>query len=321
MTIENYTYQQLEQAYLKVSPHLHYTPILTSSIINEISGAELYFKCENLQKAGSFKIRGAMHAMLQLSEQQLKNGVVTHSSGNFAQALALAAKKLNVPAYIVMPENAPLVKVDAVKNYGAQIRFCKNTEAERHGTMEKWQKETNATFVHPYNNRNVILGQSTCAYEITEQIKNLDCIISPVGGGGLISGTSLAAYFKSPETKVYGAEPTGANDAWLSFTHGYIFPSDNPNTIADGLLTALGSETFPVIRQLVSDIFTVTDQEIIEAMQLIWTRMKIIAEPSSATTLAVVLKNKQHFSNKKIALIVSGGNVDVSKFLDKTQAS
>lgn len=312
MKNQNYTIENIEQAHQEVAPHIHKTPILTSRIINQISGAELYFKCENLQKAGSFKIRGATNAVLQLTEKERKRGVVTHSSGNFAQALAYAAKKMNIPAYIVMPENAPSVKVSAVKGYGAQIKFCKNSQAQREATMQRWQKETGAAFLHPYNQRNVILGQSTCAYEMIEQVPDLDGIISPVGGGGLISGTALTAHFKRPGTKVYGAEPTGADDAQKSFRKGRIFPSENPNTIADGLLTSLGNETFPVIQKHVSDIFTVTDDEIVEAMRLIWTRMKIVVEPSSATTLAVVLRNNTYFAGKKVTLILSGGNVDLN---------
>lgn len=308
-----YKKTDITAAYSRVKKSIHETPVMTSALINEMAEGQLYFKCENLQKAGSFKIRGATNAVLQLPEAERNKGVVTHSSGNFAQALALAARNLFVPAYIVMPENAPKVKVDAVRAYGAEIRFCENTQEQRISTMEQWQKETGATFLHPYDNADVILGQSTCAYELFDQVKKLDNIVSPVGGGGLISGTALSASFFSPETKVYAAEPKGADDAWHSFTHGEIYPSKNPQTIADGLLTSLGELTFPVIRQLVSDIYTVTDEEIVQAMKLVWTRMKIIIEPSSATTLAVVLKNKEHFRNQKTALIVSGGNVDINR--------
>lgn len=308
-----YEEKDLLQAYNRVQPHIHKTPVLFSTIINEIAGCELFFKCENFQKAGSFKIRGASNAILQLNSDEQQKGVVTHSSGNFAQALALAARNLNIPAYIVMPDNAPKVKVEAVRGYGAEIRFCINKQEEREKTMREWQSETGATFLHPYNNQQVILGQSTCGYELIHEIPDLDNIISPVGGGGLISGVALAAKFFSPNTKVYAAEPTGADDAQRSFKDGKIYPSINPNTIADGLLTSLGEHTFPVIRSLVKDIFTVTDAEIIEAMKLVWTRMKIIIEPSSATTLAVVLKNKPIFANQKNALIISGGNVDLNK--------
>jgi len=307
-----YIKEDLIKAYDRVKPHIHKTPVLSSKLINEIAGCELYFKCENFQKAGSFKIRGATNAILQLSEEEQQKGVVTHSSGNFAQALALAARNLNIPAYIVMPENAPKVKVDAVRGYGAEIRFCINKQEERERTMREWQQETGASFLHPYDNRNVILGQSTCGYELIEEVPDLDNIISPVGGGGLISGVALAAKFFSSNTKVYAAEPTGADDAQRSLKDGKIYPSVNPNTIADGLLTSLGEHTFPVIQSLVKDIFTVTDEEIIEAMKLTWTRLKVIIEPSSATTLAVILKNKAIFANQKNALIISGGNVDLN---------
>ena len=307
-----YIKEDLIKAYDRVKPHIHKTPVLSSKLINEIAGCELYFKCENFQKAGSFKIRGATNAILQLSEEEQQKGVVTHSSGNFAQALALAARNLSIPAYIVMPENAPKVKVDAVRGYGAEIRFCINKQEERERTMREWQQETGASFLHPYDNRNVILGQSTCGYELIEEVPDLDNIISPVGGGGLISGVALAAKFFSSNTKVYAAEPTGADDAQRSLKDGKIYPSVNPNTIADGLLTSLGEHTFPVIQSLVKDIFTVTDEEIIEAMKLTWTRLKVIIEPSSATTLAVILKNKAIFANQKNALIISGGNVDLN---------
>src|SRR6056297_614573 len=309
----HYKKEDIIAAYERVRQRIHKTPVLTSALINEMAETKLYFKCENLQKARSFKIRGATNAILQLSEDEKKKGVVTHSSGNFAQALALAARDLFVPAYIVMPDNAPRVKVDAVKAYGAEIRYCKNTQAERVRAMEEWQQETGATFLHPYDNPHVILGQSSCAYELLNQVSELDNIVSPVGGGGLISGTALTTSFFSPNTNVFAAEPKGADDAWHSFNYGKIFPSENPQTIADGLLTSLGEYTFPVIRKLVRDIYTVTDEEIIEAMKIVWTRMKIIIEPSSATTLAVILKHKAQFRDQKTALIISGGNVDLNR--------
>lgn len=308
-----YAEKDVLEAYKRVHTHIHKTPVLSSKLINEIAGCELFFKCENFQKAGSFKIRGATNAILQLSKEDQKKGVVTHSSGNFAQALALAARNLNIPAYIVMPENAPKVKVEAVRGYGAEIRFCINKQEERERTMWEWQKETGAAFLHPYDNQKVILGQSTCGYELIQEISDLDNIISPVGGGGLISGVALAAKFFSANTTVFAAEPAGADDAQRSFRDGKIYPSVNPDTIADGLLTSLGEHTFPIIQALVNDVLTVTDEEIVEAMKLVWTRMKILIEPSSATTLAVVLKNKTIFANKKNALIISGGNVDLNK--------
>lgn len=297
----------------RILPFVHKTPVLTSQSINDILACKLFFKCENFQKVGAFKYRGATNAVLQLSQQELLRGVATHSSGNHAQALALAAKINNTKAYIVMPSNAPKSKKKAVLGYGAHVIECEPTLEAREATLEKVIKEKRAHFVHPYNDYRIIEGQATAAKELINKAPDLDFLITPVGGGGLLSGSSLSMKYFSPKTNIIGAEPTGADDAQKSFLKGEIVPSINPNTIADGLLTSLGDLTFPIIHQLVTDILTVDDDLIIEAMKLIWERMKIIVEPSAAVTLAVVMKNQQLFKDKKVGLILSGGNVDLDK--------
>ncbi|KAF0162194.1 MAG: pyridoxal-5'-phosphate-dependent protein beta subunit [Ignavibacteria bacterium] len=314
MILENEpTKQDITEVHERIKNQIHRTPILSSSSINNIAGCELYFKCENFQKVGAFKFRGASNAVLSLSNDELQKGVATHSSGNHAAALALAAKMKNVPAYIVMPRTAPQIKKIAVQGYGAKIIFCEPTLQAREETLAKVVEETDATFIHPYNNYSVIAGQATCAKEILEEFTDLDYIIPPVGGGGLSSGTCLSAKYFSDGTKVIGAEPLGADDAFRSLRDKTIYPSVNPNTICDGLLTSLGDKTYSILNQNIEAIFTASEESIIEAMRLIWERMKIIVEPSSAVTLAVVLENKEKFAGKKIALILSGGNVDLTK--------
>ena len=297
----------------RIDAYTHNTPVLTSEAINKIAGAELFFKCENFQKMGAFKMRGATNAILQLSDAEKQKGVVTHSSGNFAQALALAAKGLGVKAYIVMPSNAPQVKKDAVKGYGGEITECAPTLEARERTANQIQQDKEATFVHPFNDFNVVLGNASAGKELLEEHPYLDCIIVPVGGGGLISGTALSALSFAPNCTVIGAEPFEVDDAFRSLEAGKIIHNTTTNTIADGLKTSLGDITFNIIKNHVSEIIRVTEEEIIEAMQLIWERMKIIVEPSSATVLAVILKSKSQFTNKKIGLILSGGNVDLRK--------
>ena len=296
----------------RIAPYIHHTPVITSQQLNEITGADLYFKCENFQKAGAFKGRGAHNAVFSLSETEARKGVITHSSGNHAGALSLAAKNRGIPAFVVMPSTAPKVKVAAVKAYGGQITFCKPTLKAREKTLEKIQSQKKATEIHPYNNENIIAGQATAAKEIFEELSP-DIVIAPVGGGGLLSGTALSAHFFMPGAKVIAAEPKGADDAWQSFHAGEIIPSVNPQTIADGLLTSLGSLTYPIIRDYVEDIITVEEASIIKAMRLVWERMKIIIEPSSAVPLAAVIENKDRFRGMKIAIIISGGNVDLNK--------
>ena len=305
---------ELREALDRIGPYVHETPVLTSTLINEIAEAELFFKCENFQKIGAFKFRGAINAVLQLTEEEKVNGVATHSSGNHAQALALAAKMNNVKAYIVMPTSAPKVKSDAVADYGAEIIWCEANLESRESTLSEVVSKTAATVIHPYDNHNVICGQSTATQELIGLYNNLDIIVAPVGGGGLLSGTSLAVKYQQPGIKVIAAEPEGANDAYQSFKSGVLVPSINPDTIADGLLTSLSERTFNIIKQNVEDIFTASDAEILAAMHMIWERMKIIIEPSSAVTLAVILKNKEYFQDKRVGIILSGGNVDLKKF-------
>ena len=303
----------IQSAHRRISPFIHRTPVLTSRQLNTNAGCELYFKCENFQKVGAFKFRGATNAVMSLTDEQKGAGVVTHSSGNHAAALALAAGMNGIRAFIVMPDNAPSVKKDAVAGYGASITFCKPTLQAREETCRKIMETEGATLVHPYDNFNVICGQGTASLELLDEVKDLDVVIAPVGGGGLMSGTSTCVKGINSKIKVIGAEPVNANDAWKSFTTGTLTPSVNPLTIADGLLTSLSELTFSIIRKNVDDIFTVSEESIISSMKLVWERMKIIIEPSSATVFAAVMENRQFFSGKKVGLIISGGNVDLKK--------
>jgi len=307
------TLSDIRDAHARIKPYIHWTPVMSSKQINNIFGAEIFFKCENFQKVGAFKFRGATNAVLKLTEEERRKGVVAHSSGNHAAALTLAAASQGVKAYIVMPDNAPAVKKNAVAGYGAEITFCAPTQESREDTTAGIIRKNGAILIHPYDNHNVICGQGTAALELMEEQPDLDIIIAPIGGGGLISGTATAAKGLSKRITVYGAEPLNANDAWKSFKSGEIVPSVNPRTIADGLLTSLCERTFAIIREKVDNIFTVTEESIIESMLLVWERMKIIIEPSSATTLAVVKENPGLFTGKKIGMIISGGNVDFRK--------
>ncbi len=303
--------QDIVQSHQRILPYIHRTPILTSQMINDITGTKVFFKCENFQKMGAFKMRGATNAILQLSDDQKQKGVVTHSSGNFAQALALSAKSLGINAYIVMPSNSPEVKKKAVKGYGGIITECEPTLEARERTAANIQQEKGATFIHPFNDFNVILGNASAGKEIFEEHPDLDIIIVPVGGGGLISGIALSALSFSDHCKVIGAEPFNVDDAYQSLQSGKIEYNRTTDTIADGLKTSLGDITFNIIKNHVDRIIRVTEEEIVQAMQLIWERMKIIVEPSSAVTLAALLKSKNELANKKIGLILSGGNVDL----------
>ena len=300
-------------AHSRIVPFIHRTPVLSSSLLNSIFGCELFFKCENFQKVGAFKFRGATNAVLSLSSEEKKRGVVTHSSGNHAAALALAARMNGVRAQIVMPENAPVVKKNAVAGYGAEITFCQPTQQAREATTLKIVEKTGAVLVHPYDNFNVICGQGTAALELLDEITEPDIIVAPVGGGGLLSGTATCVRGISPGTKVIGAEPLNADDASRSFSSGILEPSVNPQTIADGLLTSLSELTFQIIRNSVDSILTAKEETIVECMMLIWERMKIVIEPSSATVLAIIRENPGIFTGKKIGLIISGGNVDLRK--------
>lgn len=306
------SFDDIRLAAERVNPYIHRTPVLHSSYLNQLSGADLHFKCENFQRMGAFKMRGAMNAILQISESERKRGVATHSSGNFAQALSLSAKILGIRAYIVMPSNSPEVKKNAVRGYGAEIIECEPTLIAREKTLDEVVKRTNAHFIHPYNDINVVLGNSTAALELFIETSDLDFLLSPVGGGGLLSGTALSAWHLSPDCKVIGCEPFGADDAYRSLETGKIQPSENPKTIADGLKTSLGEITFPIIQKLVHRIIRVEEEEIISAMRLVWERMKIIIEPSSAVTLAAILREKDFFKSSRTGIILSGGNVDLN---------
>lgn len=297
----------------QISSFIHCTPILTSSALNEIAGCELYFKCENFQRMGAFKFRGAIHALLNLTDEEKAKGVITHSSGNFAQALSLAAKLLNIPAYIVMPENAPRIKVEAVKGYGGIITLCPPTNEDREAYTQQLIDAKQLTFIHPSNDLNVILGQGTSAFELIQDITDLDYIFTPIGGGGLVAGTILAVNENSPHTKVIGGEPKAVDDAYHSLISGKIELHTNDYTIADGLRTHLGDINFPIIKEGIEKITCVTESEITAAMRLIWERMNIIIEPSSAVAFAAVLKEKELLKGKKVGVILSGGNVDLAK--------
>jgi len=310
------TKETIEKAAERIAPYIHSTPILTNNSINELFGLDLYFKCENFQKIGAFKIRGGMNASLQLTPEQLEKGVATHSSGNHAQALAFAAKMLGIKAYIVMPESSPQVKVNAVRGYGAEVTICASNQASRESTLQAIVDKTGATFIHPYDNDEVITGQATCVKEIIEAIPDIDIIVTPVGGGGLLSGTCLGAYYFKPGLKVYAGEPEGAADAVLSIQSGKVEKAPFINTIADGLMTTLSERTLDIIKAHVTDILLVSDEEIKDALRLVYERMKIIIEPSCAVPLAAVLKNRALFQGKKVGIILSGGNVDLSKFKD-----
>jgi len=303
----------IQTAYERIKPYIHYTPVHTSKLLNDHFGCELFFKCENFQKVGAFKFRGATNAVLSLSPKERSLGVVTHSSGNHAAALALAARMNGVKANIVMPENAPDVKKNAVAGYGATITFCKPTQQAREDTTRMIMERTGSTLIHPYDNFNVICGQGTAALELLEEKNDLDVIIAPIGGGGLMSGTSIYVKGFSNTIQVIGAEPANADDAYRSFTTGNLTPSINPLTVADGLLTSLSELTFSIIRSKVDAIYRVKEESIIECMLLVWERMKIIIEPSSATVLAVIMENQDFFRGRKIGLILSGGNVDLRR--------
>ncbi len=292
---------------------IHRTPVMSSDNLNSLSGATVFFKCENFQKIGAFKMRGAASAALRLSDEERGRGLATHSSGNHAQAVARAAQLLGVPAYIVMPIDAPSIKKAATESYGARIIFCQPTIESRETALEEVVEETGATFIHPYNDYNVIAGQATAALELLEQAAPLDSLLAPIGGGGLMSGTALATRYLSPQTEIIGAEPQAVDDAYRSFHSGRIEGNASIDTIADGLRTTLGPKTFDIIRREVDDILTVSEEAIVEAMRLVWERMKIVIEPSCAVPFAAVLQNSRRFAGKRIGIILTGGNVDLSK--------
>ena len=300
-------------AHERIKPYVHRTPVLTSSFLNALTGAELFFKCENFQKAAAFKVRGASNAVFGLTDEQAKNGVCTHSSGNHALSLSYAAGRRGIPCHVVMPHTAPQAKKDAVIGYGGKITECEPSTTSREAVFAKVQEATGADFVHPYNDHRVIAGQGTCSRELNEQVEGLDAVIAPIGGGGMISGTCLTLSNLAPNVKIYAAEPEQADDAYRSFKAGHIIADDAPETVADGLKVPLKDLTWHFVSNHVTDILTVSEQEIIDAMRLIWARMKIVMEPSSAVPLATILKNKDVFAGKRVGVIVTGGNVDLDK--------
>lgn len=305
--------EDIRNAHLRIQPFIHRTPILTSTAIDEMAGCRIFFKCENFQKVGAFKARGAANAVAKLTEEQKKNGVATHSSGNHAAALARAASVAGIKSYIVMPSNAPEIKKKAVKGYGGEIIECEPNLQARETTLQAVVDRTGATFIPPYDFYDVIEGQATCALEMWEEHIPFDVIMAPVGGGGLLAGTALTTKYISPSTLVIAGEPAGADDAFRSFHAKKLIPMEGPKTIADGLLTSLGKLNFAIIMQYVDDILTADDTEIIEAMRLVYERLKIVIEPSCAVPLAALLKNKERFRGKKVGIILSGGNVDLGK--------
>ncbi|MDX9827902.1 MAG: pyridoxal-phosphate dependent enzyme [Spirochaetia bacterium] len=307
----NLSLKQIQEAAKRIEPYAHRTPVLTCGSLDKMVGAQVFFKCENFQKVGAFKFRGACNAVFSLSEEEAAKGVATHSSGNHAQALALAARMRGIPAYIVMPRTAPSVKKAGVLGYGGQVTLCEPTLAARETTLAEVVARTGATVVHPYNDERVITGQGTAAMELLEEVPHLDVIMTPVGGGGLLSGTAIAATEIKPGIRVIAGEPEGADDAYRSLAAGTILPSVNPKTIADGLLTSLGSITYPIIRERVEQIVTVSEAGIVEAMKYIWERMKIVIEPSAAVPAAVLWERKIDLRGLKIGIILSGGNVDL----------
>lgn len=305
--------EDLYAAARRIAPYVHRTPVLSSQALDALAGAELWFKCENLQKVGAFKARGAANAVFSLSEAEAARGVATHSSGNHAAALAYAAARRGIPAHVVMPENAPAVKRAAVRGYGAKIRRCAPTLAARERALAELVAETGAVYIPPYDDTRVICGQGTAALELLEAQPALDALVAPVGGGGLLSGTALAAQALRPGIEVIGAEPAGADDAYRSLRAGRILPMERPQTIADGLRTSLGRLTFPIIRAHVARIVTVTDEEIVAAMRLLYERMKLVVEPSGAVALAAVLSGRAGLAGRRVGLILSGGNADLDR--------
>ncbi len=299
----------------RIKGYAHITPILSSIRLNRMFGCNLYFKCENFQKVGAFKFRGALNAVSLLSDEERQKGVVTHSSGNHAQALSLAASIFGIPAYIVMPDNAPKVKVDAVKEYGGKITFCKPVLEARESAANKIIKDLGARFIHPYDNYNIIAGQGTCGREFIEQLDlEPDIVMAPIGGGGLLSGTAISVKTLTKNTKVFGAEPEMADDAYRSFKAGKIIPQTNPQTIADGLLTSVGERNFEILLKNLDKILLCSEKSILTATKLIFENLKIVVEPSAAVSLACVIDNSQIFHNKTVGLVLSGGNIDIKNF-------
>lgn len=306
-------YDDMLAAHERIKPHIRLTPIRQSDYLNDLSGAQLFFKCENFQEPGAFKVRGAANAVFGLDEARTANGVATHSSGNHASCLSYAAMLRGIPCNVVMPRTAPQAKKDTVRRYGGKITECEPSTSSREETFAKVQAETGGDFVHPYNDPRVIAGQGTCSKEFMEQADGLEVVVAPIGGGGMISGTCLTLSKLAPETKVIAAEPEQADDAYRSFKAGYIIADDAPKTVADGLLVPLKDLTWHFVSNHVSEIYTASDQEIIDAMKLAWKHLRVVLEPSSAVPLATILKNREAFAGKRVGVIITGGNVDLDK--------
>ncbi|MCA3437677.1 MAG: pyridoxal-phosphate dependent enzyme [Rhodobacter sp.] len=307
------TYDDVVAAHARIAPHIHRTPVLTSSFLNALTGASLFFKCENFQKAGAFKVRGASNAVFGLSDADAARGVATHSSGNHALSLSCAAGRRGIPCAVVMPRTAPQAKKDAVRGYGGNITECEPSTTSREEVFARVQAQTGADFVHPYNDPRVIAGQATCSRELMEQVDGLDQVIAPIGGGGMISGTCLTLSAIAPQVEIYAAEPEQADDALRSLRAGHIIADDAPDTVADGLKVPLKDLTWHFVKSRVTDILTASEQEIIDAMRLTWARMKIVIEPSCAVPLATILKNPETFRGRRVGVIITGGNVDLDK--------
>ena len=307
------TFEDVQAAHARIKPYIHKTPVLTSTYFNNLVGAELFFKCENFQKAGAFKARGASNAVFGLSDEQAAIGVATHSSGNHGLSISYAAGRRGIKATVIMPRTAPEAKKAAVRGYGGTVMECEPSTAAREQMLEDYVAETGADFVHPYNDHRVIAGQGTCSLELQQEIGNLDAVVAPIGGGGMISGTCITMNQLSPKTEIIAAEPKNADDVYRSFHAGRIIEDDAPQTIADGLKVSMRPRTWHFVKNYVSDVLLATEEEIIEAMYLTWQRMKIVIEPSCAVPMAAIMKNKERFKGKRVGVIITGGNVDLNK--------
>ncbi len=313
VTAADLTIADMRAAHERIKPHIRRTPVMRSEYLDDLTGAQLYFKCENFQEAGAFKVRGACNAVFGLSEEKSAKGVCTHSSGNHALSLSYAAGRRGIPCNVVMPRTAPQAKKDAVRRYGGTITECEPSTSSREATFAEVQARTGGEFVHPYNDPRVIAGQATCSAELLEQTDGVDAVIAPIGGGGMVSGTCLTVSNLAPETAIYAAEPEQADDAYRSFKAGRIIADDAPKTVADGLLVPLKENTWHFVSNHVTDIFTATEDEIIDAMKLTWKYLRVVMEPSSAVPLATILKNPEMFRGKRVGVIITGGNVDLDK--------
>lgn len=307
------TFDDVLEAHERIKPHIHNTPVLTSEFMNDLTGAELFFKCENFQKAGAFKVRGASNAVFGLSDEQAVKGVATHSSGNHGLSLSYAAGRRGIPVSVVVPRTAPEAKKEAMRGYGATVVECEPSTTSREAVFADVVAKSGADFVHPYNDPRVIAGQATCSLELNSQVEGLDAVIAPIGGGGMVSGTCLTLSTIAPNIKIYAAEPEQADDAYRSFKAGHIIADDAPVTIADGLKVPLKERTWHFVSNYVSDILLASEEEIIDAMYLTWQRMKIVMEPSCAVPLATIIKNKELFAGQRVGVVITGGNVDLKK--------